>query len=65
MVKIMSQKTLGKYAVLEIDRELPKTSYRKYKIEGKEYDIISVSSMKKTIVIETNESLIGKIVEFI
>ena len=65
MVKIVSQKPLGKYTVLLIEGSLPKTKYTKYKIDGKEYDIVPVSDMKNTIAVQTKDNLVGKTVEFV
>ena len=65
MVKIISQKHIGKYAVLLIEGSIPKIGYKKYKIGNKEYDIVPVSNMENTIAIKTKENLVGKIVEFI
>lgn len=65
MSKIISQWTVGKYLVLEIDHELPMKTYKKYRINGKEYDIVPVYDFPGNIAIEAEGDFVGKTVEFI
>ena len=57
--------SVGNIAVLLLDGSLPKTCYKKYKINNREYNIVPVWDMKNTIAVEKKENLVGKIVEFI
>lgn len=65
MRRIISQWTVGKYIVLEIDQELPMKTYKKYRINGKEYDIVPVYDFPGNIAIEAEGDFVGKTVEFI
>lgn len=65
MRKIISQWSVGKYVVLEIDQGLPMRPYKKYRIDGKEYDIVPVYDLPGSIAIEANGDFVGKTVEFI
>ncbi len=65
MIKVIHQNNIGNIAVLLLDGSLPKTCYKMYKINNREYNIVPVWDMKNTIAVETKENLVGKIVEFI
>ena len=65
MRKIISQWAVGKYMVLEIDQGLPMKPYQKYRIDGKEYDIVPVYDLPDSIAIEAKGDFAGKTVEFI
>ena len=65
MAKIMSDFSIGKYRVLMLDGEKPKTPYTKYLIDGEAYDIVPVYDATDCIAVESNVSLKGKSVEFV
>lgn len=65
MSKIISQWTVGKYAVLEMDQGFPMKAYKKYRIDGKEYDIVPVYDFPGNIAIEAEGDFVGKTVEFV
>ena len=49
-----------------LDHELPMyPPYTKYNIGGKIYEIVPVYDLKRSIAVETTESLLGKEVKFI
>ena len=64
MAIVVSEFSLGKYKVLDIKGQYPKTKYTKYVIDGKKYDIVPVYDMPNCIAIESKESFKGKNVEF-
>ena len=65
MAKIISELRVGKYLALGLDNTLPWKSYRKYRIDGKEYEIVPLYDMPNSIAVDSSESLLGKVVEFI
>lgn len=65
MQRILSQWSVGKYTVLEVEHELPMTPYKKYRINGKEYEIVPVYDLPNSIAIEAKGDFTGKIVEFV
>lgn len=65
MAKIIRELRVGKYLALGLNNPLPWKSYRKYRIDGKEYEIVPLYDMPNSIAVESSESLLGKVVEFI
>ena len=65
MAKIIRELRVGKYLALGLDNPLPWKSYLKYRIDGKEYEIVPLYDMPNSIAVESSESLLGKVVEFI
>lgn len=65
MCVIVSEWTVGKYTVLELDQDLPMKRYRKYRIDGADYDPVPVYDLPKHIAVETQGSFKGKTVEFV
>ena len=65
MRKIISQWAVGKYVVLETDQGLPMKPYKKYRINGEEYDSVPVYDLPRSIAIEAKGDFVGKTVEFI
>lgn len=65
MFKVQDEFRVGKYLSLLLNAPPPATPYRKYRIGGKEYDIVPTYDVENTIAVESYESLLGKVVEFI
>lgn len=65
MYEIVSEWSIGKYVALEVNQELPLKSYRKYRIDGIEYDPVPVFDLPRHIAIEAQGNFKGKTVEFI
>lgn len=65
MQRILSQWSVGKYTVLEVEHELPMKPYKKYRINGKEYEIVPVYDLPNSIAIEAKGDFTGKTVEFV
>ena len=65
MSKILSQWQVGEYTALELDSDIPMKSYRKYRIDGREYTPIPVYDFPKHIAIEEKGYFVGKTVEFV
>lgn len=65
MRKIISQWSIGKYTVLEMDRELPMEKYKKFRIDGKEYEPVPVYDLPNHIAVEAQGNFTGKTVEFV
>lgn len=63
--KVISQWKLGNYLTLELDQNLPKTEYTKYRISKKEYDPVPVYDFPNHIAIKATGNFEGKTVEFI
>ena len=64
MRKVISEFSLGKYKVLALDGELPTKGHRNYVIDGKLFSIVPLYDIPNSIAIESNDSFIGKTVEF-
>lgn len=64
MLKIIKEFSIGPYKVLSVDGVLPLSGYRKYVIDGKNYSIVPLYDIPNSIAIESNDSFIGKTVEF-
>ena len=65
MYKVISQLFINKYAVLEINNEIPQKKYSHYLIDGKTYDCVPIYDFPKHIAIISDKSFVGKTVEFI
>lgn len=65
MITIVNEWRVGRYAVLELDQDLPMECYRKYRIGGVDYDPVPVYDLPRTIAVEAAGSFKGKTVEFI
>ncbi|MBO5198052.1 MAG: hypothetical protein J6B85_05970 [Lachnospiraceae bacterium] len=65
MCVILSEWIIGKYAILELDQDPPMRHYRRYRIEGVEYDPVPVYDLPRQIAVEAQGSFKGKSVEFI
>ena len=63
--KVVSELCVGHYTALQLDGELPSTSYTKYLIDGKYYDAVPVYDLPRHIAIEATGSFIDKTVEFV
>lgn len=65
MYKVISEFRAGKYAILKLDKKIMEIDYHKYRIEGKDYDIVPVYDLPNHIAVESSEDFVGKTVEFI
>lgn len=66
MWKVIHETQITKYKLLMLDHELPMyPPYTKYNIGGKIYEIVPVYDLKRSIAVETTESLLGKEVKFV
>lgn len=67
MRKVIDEFQCGKYRVLILDdSKMTLDNCQKYRIEEKEYTPVSVYDARENVIaIETEESFIGKTVEFI
>lgn len=64
MHKVISELKVGKYMLLALDKTKP-NNYSKYKIDGTEYEPVTVYDAPFGIAIEASEGFVGKTVEFI
>lgn len=67
MLKVKNIFKVAKYTVLVLDGELPRTSYSKYVIDCKLYQIVPVYDLPNCIAIYTQEApenFINQVVEF-
>lgn len=65
MCKVIDEFQIGKYTVLGLDKPITARAYRRYRIDGKVYEIVPVYDAPKCIAIEAEGSFLGKTVEFI
>ena len=66
MIKVKEELRIGKKLILTLEQETPNTEYRAYSIDGIVYAPIMVYDMgSATIAVQSEQSLIGKSVEFI
>ena len=65
MCKVIGEWIIGKYTVLELDQDPPMRHYRKYRIDGVDYDPVPVYDLPGHIAVETQGSFKEKIVEFV
>lgn len=63
MNEIISELKVSKYLCLQLDN-IPTNSYNKFIIDGKLYDPVPIYDMPNCIAIESEESFVGKTVEF-
>lgn len=64
MVKVIDEFSFRQYKVLKLDTmDVPK-AYTKYVIDGKTYDIVPVYDLPGCIAIVSEDSFVGKMVEF-
>lgn len=65
MRKVLSQWEIEKYTALELDDDIPLESYKKYRINGKDYDPVPLYDLPRHIAIEGKGDFVGNTVEFI
>ena len=65
MYKVIEEMQLGDTKVLQLDRNILEKSYNKYRIEGKEYDIVPIFDAKQCIAIKASGNYLGKMVEVV
>lgn len=63
--KVIGQLPVGKYIALELDVNLPVNGYKKFRIDGKEYEPVPVYELPNHIAIEAQGNFKGKTVEFV
>lgn len=64
MSRVIDELHIKKYTVLKLD-EMPLKTYHFFLIDGNKYKPVPMYDTKNCIAIESNESFIGKVVEFI
>lgn len=64
MSTVIDEFGVKEYTVLKLD-SLPKVPYRKYRIAGKEYDVIPMYDAQNCIAIKAKGTFLGKTVEFV
>ena len=62
--KVVYDFQVRNYRVLKLD-EMSKLDYKKYSIDGKEYEPVTIYDAQNCIAIESREEFVGKIVKFI
>lgn len=62
---VMNEFHIHKYQVLVLDSMPMKTPYRKFRIRRNIYDPVPVYDLNNCIAIESDESFLGEIVEFV
>ena len=65
MNKVIKELQVGKYKLLQLDEFVPSKKYRKYVIDGKEYEIVPVYDLNNSIAIESSDNFSEKTVEFV
>lgn len=65
MNKVVHEFKAVKYMVLELDEKKTPDFYKKYSIDGKEYDIVPISNAPNCIAVESSDSFLGKTVKYI
>lgn len=65
MRTVISELQVDKYIVLTLDGPVPIKAHRKYRIAGKDYDIVPMYDMPNGIAIAAEGSFVGEVVEFI
>lgn len=64
MSKIVDELHVEGYAVLKLDG-IPNGNYKKYRIDGIEFEPVSIYDAENCIAIQSNDTFVGKVVEFI
>lgn len=64
MSKIVDELHVKGYVILKLD-SIPNGNYKKYKIDGIEFEPISIYDAENCIAIQSNDTFVGKAVEFI
>ena len=65
MRKVISEFNVGKYHVLKLDGEKPKTPFNAYRINDMAYTVVPLYDAANCIAIESSQTFVGKTVEFI
>lgn len=65
MNKVISELKIDKYKVLMLDEKQTNVAYSKYLIDGKEYTPVPMNDAPNCIAIESEDSFVDKIVEFV
>lgn len=65
MYTVISEWAVGRYSVLELDKDLPMEQYSKYCIKGIEYVPVPVYDLPRHIAIEAKGNFKGEAVEFV
>ena len=64
MSRVVYEFHIKNYVVLKLD-EMPKKAYRLFLIDGKKYSPVPIYDAKNCIAIESDESFLGKVIEFV
>lgn len=65
MLFVVSETTIGKYKLLELDSSKPHTAYSRYVINGKTYRTVPLyDTSDNFIAIESSDNFIGQTVSF-
>ena len=64
MSKVIDEFHINKYAVLILDK-MPQKVYTSFLISGTKYKPVPVYDARNCIAIESNESFVGKTIDFI
>lgn len=64
MSKVIDEFRINQYAVLKLDI-MPEKEYKKFRISGQELEPVPIYDMPQCIAVQSEESFIGQIVEFI
>ena len=65
VIKVTDQLSVGKYIMLGLDTEIPRTSFNAVIIDGKEYEPIIPYDIKNSIAIKATDNFIGKEISFV
>ena len=64
MGRIINELHVNEYTILKLDN-IPNGNYKKYKIDGVEFEPISIYDAENCIAIQANDIFTGKVVEFV
>lgn len=64
MSRVVYEFHIKNYVVLKLD-EMLKKAYRLFLIDGKKYSPVPIYDAKNCIAIESDESFLGKVIEFV
>jgi len=63
--KVIEDYQINQYRVLILDGPTSRKPYRRYRIDGKVYEMVRMTHAQCAIAVESEESFLGKTVEFI
>lgn len=65
MRTVIAEFSVKNYKVLKLDGSIPMKEHKKYRIAGKEYEIVLLYDMPNCIAIEAEGTFVGEPVDFI